>query len=139
MPRISFEIPGPPGSKERPRQSRGGHFYTPTKTKQYEEYLKECYKKQTGGYYFDTAFLKVEIVVYFDIPKSYTGTRLKAINSGKYFPTQKDCDNIAKAVCDGLNKTAYKDDRQIIDLHVKKLYAVGVNCQSRIEIHITDL
>ncbi|MEG1247059.1 RusA family crossover junction endodeoxyribonuclease, partial [Gordonibacter sp.] len=31
-----------------------------------------------------------------------------------------DADNIAKAVLDGLNGIAYEDDRQVVELHVRK-------------------
>ena len=34
-----------------------------------------------------------------------------------------DCDNLAKIVLDSLNGIAYKDDAQIFELSVKKLYA----------------
>ena len=46
-----------------------------------------------------------------------------------------DCDNIAKAVLDALNGLAYKDDSQVTELTVRKLYAeegsVGVRIKSR--------
>ena len=34
-----------------------------------------------------------------------------------------DCDNIAKIILDSLNKIAYHDDSQVVDLHVNKRYA----------------
>lgn len=43
---------------------------------------------------------------------------------GEIRPTKKpDLDNVAKIICDGLNKIAYEDDSQIIDLTVTKYYA----------------
>jgi Holliday junction resolvase RusA-like endonuclease len=35
-----------------------------------------------------------------------------------------DCDNIAKIVCDALNGIAYKDDSQIFDVKISKVYGV---------------
>jgi len=32
-----------------------------------------------------------------------------------------DLDNLSKAVLDGLNKIVYEDDRQIVELHLKKV------------------
>lgn len=42
----------------------------------------------------------------------------------KVFPTIKpDTDNIAKSILDSLNGIAYKDDKQVVSLSVKKWYA----------------
>ena len=43
--------------------------------------------------------------------------------SGEIKPTKKpDADNIVKIICDALNNIAYKDDTQVVDLQVKKIY-----------------
>jgi len=39
MGEIRFTIDGPPVGKERPRTGRGGHFYTPSRTKNYEAHV----------------------------------------------------------------------------------------------------
>ncbi|KJU83118.1 Endodeoxyribonuclease, RusA-like protein, partial [Candidatus Magnetobacterium bavaricum] len=36
-----------------------------------------------------------------------------------------DLDNLGKAIMDALNKVAYYDDSQIVDLHKKKVYTQG--------------
>lgn len=33
-----------------------------------------------------------------------------------------DCDNLAKSVLDALEGIAYENDRQVMDLHIKKFY-----------------
>ena len=33
-----------------------------------------------------------------------------------------DLDNLSKAVCDSMNGVVYKDDKQIVDLHLVKLF-----------------
>ncbi len=38
-----------------------------------------------------------------------------------YSEDQIDLDNIAKPICDALKKLVYEDDRQIIDLHLRKI------------------
>ena len=39
-------------------------------------------------------------------------------------PTVKpDCDNLAKSILDSLNGLAYHDDKQVVELVVKKYYA----------------
>ena len=32
-----------------------------------------------------------------------------------------DADNLSKAVCDALQGIAYQDDKQVVDLHIKKI------------------
>jgi Holliday junction resolvase RusA-like endonuclease len=44
--------------------------------------------------------------------------------SGETKHTKKpDLDNVAKAIIDGMNGIIFKDDSQIINLHVTKVYA----------------
>ena len=47
-----------------------------------------------------------------------------------------DIDNIAKIVLDAMNKLAYYDDVQVINLHVKKVYSsvAGVDVTIRQEV-----
>ena len=41
--------------------------------------------------------------------------------SGDILPTVKvDLDNCAKVVCDALNRVAFADDKQIVELYIKK-------------------
>ena len=43
---------------------------------------------------------------------------------GKILPTKKpDVDNVVKSIFDGLNKVAFKDDTQIVELHCSKRYS----------------
>ena len=60
----------------------------------------------------------------YEIPKSFSKKKQIEALSGKLRPrTKPDLDNIAKIVCDALNKVAYYDDNQVIDLHVTKFYS----------------
>ena len=48
----------------------------------------------------------------------------KMIEEGTLYPIVKpDIDNVAKAILDALNGVVYKDDNQIVELHIKKLYS----------------
>lgn len=44
-----------------------------------------------------------------------------------YSKTRADFDNIAKAILDGLSGVAFIDDRQVVDLRIRKL--TPVNCE----------
>ncbi|HAT4231235.1 TPA: RusA family crossover junction endodeoxyribonuclease [Clostridium perfringens] len=106
--------------KARPRICRG-HAFTPKDTVQYEKLVRECYKEQDGRYIEGS--IKVLIIAYYKIPKSYSKKRVQAIRDGLEKPTKKpDADNIAKIILDSLNGIAYKDDSQIVDLSVIKRY-----------------
>lgn len=78
------------------------------------------------SYIFYSAFsfiLSLALTAVFPIPVSYSKKRRAAAEGQAVFPTKRpDADNIAKAVCDALNGTAYGDDAQIVRLQVKKVY-----------------
>jgi len=58
------------------------------------------------------------------IPASATKKRLQAISDGTEKPIRKpDASNILKSVEDGMNSVIYKDDSQIVNIHVTKVYS----------------
>lgn len=101
----TFVVPGPPIPKGRPRlNTHTGVWYTPTRTKHYEELVAEC--AMTSG-------LRLE-------PK-----KKYALEITLYVSTYRgDCSNVAKSLEDGLNTYAKHDgwdDRQIVDLIVRQV------------------
>lgn len=127
---ITFEMWGKPQGKARARTFYNhllgrSQSVTPTNTVLYENYIKECYTiAENGESWFNKEPLAMKIVALFEIPKSFTKKQRADIENGLLYPTKKpDADNIAKVVCDALNDVAYKDDTQIIDLHILKFYA----------------
>lgn len=124
---VVFEIRGQPMGKERPKFARMGGFvrtYTPKKTKDYEELIKKEYKNQCD-YEFGEEPLSILVKAYFEVPKSYSFKKKFACLKGEIRPTTKpDGDNIAKAILDGLNGVAFKDDKQVVDLWVEKYYSL---------------
>lgn len=123
-------IPGQPQGKARARTfynpRLGKHqSVTPSNTVLYENLIKTCYMRSHEGecYEADQA-LEVIIYAYFEVPKSMSKKDRQAVFDQKLFPTKKpDADNIGKVVCDALNGLAYKDDKQIVNMHVMKRYA----------------
>lgn len=120
--------------KERPRFVNG-HTYTPIATKSYEKlirdnYIKQCNKKHSGA-------VRVEIMAYYKIPKSYTKKRIKNILDGIEKATKKpDSDNIIKIVLDSLNKVAYEDDKQVVKVSLEKIYTKE---DERIEFNVKEM
>lgn len=130
-------IEGKIKGKARPRfNTRTGHAITPKDTVQYENWVKMCYKEQQATKYLEGP-LRALIVAYYKIPKSYTKKRVEAIRRGEEYPIKKpDLDNIAKIVLDSLNKIAYDDDAQIVELTVLKRYTEDVE---RVELELENL
>jgi Holliday junction resolvase RusA-like endonuclease len=68
--------------------------------------------------------VSVFIYISFSVPQSYSKRKREACLSGETKHTKKpDLDNVAKAIIDGMNGIIFKDDSQIINLHVTKVYA----------------
>ena len=121
-----FKIPGKAQAKQRPRMGRSGIVYTPKETLVYENYVKMCYSdyaNQFGWLPYENQ-VRAEIEVLVAVPKSDSKTKKKAKIEGMIRPAVKpDCDNLAKAILDSLNGLAYRDDKQVVELVVKKYYA----------------
>ena len=126
MIQIFFTVPQVSG-KGRPRFARQGTFvktYTDAKTLTYEKSI-QTYAKQAMG---STSPLIGAVAAYLHIgipiPPSYSKTRQKACIEGLERPTKKpDIDNIVKAILDGMNGVVYLDDKQVVDLHLTKVYS----------------
>ena len=121
-----FKIPGKAQAKQRPRMGRSGIVYTPKETLVYENYVKMCYSdyaNQFGWLPYENQ-VRAEIEVLVAVPKSDSKTKKKAKIEGMIRPAVKpDCDNLAKSILDSLNGLAYHDDKQVVELVVKKYYA----------------
>ena len=126
---ITFTIPGEPQGKARPRVVKNKYTgktkaYTPDKTATYEDLVRLKYKSTAKGVRFGNQPLEISIIANFAIPKSKNKKTKALMLENKIQPTKKpDTDNIAKIICDALNKIAYKDDSQIVKLNVIKRYA----------------
>lgn len=125
-----FEVLGEPIGKARPRVTRWG-AYTPQKTVDYENKIKAAY----GGRFYE-GYLQMDVKAYFKIPKSTSKKKKESMLMGEIKPDKKpDIDNVLKIVLDSLNKTAYKDDAQVITASITKEYSES----PRIKITISEL
>ena len=122
MKQVIFTVKGEPRGKGRPRFTKTGRVYTPSETAQYEHLLALSYRNSAKGYKF-TSPVRVTIKAYQKPPKKSKKVVEDMLN-GRILPTKKpDLDNIAKIVLDGLNKIAWDDDTQVIEMMVVKRYA----------------
>jgi Holliday junction resolvase RusA-like endonuclease len=124
---VTFKVDATPVPKARARYvRRGNHIstYTPEKTRTYETLIRDAAIEAMGT----SEPLETPVTLYLHIrvpiPKSCTKKRLEAIQNGSEKPIKKpDASNVLKSVEDAMNGVVYKDDSQIVNIHVSKVYS----------------
>ena len=123
---LTYLVEGNPIGKGRPKFARRGNFvsaYTPTKTRDYESVIKDSAQKAMGSNELLETPVTVAIYITVPIPQSYSKKRSEACLNGSEKPIKKpDIDNIAKCFLDAMNEIVYKDDTQVLTLHITKVY-----------------
>lgn len=123
MKQVVFTIDGEPKGKGRPRFSKG-RVYTPPATVNYESLVILNYRNIAKGYKFISP-VRVRISVFHKPPKRASKKVTADMLCNRIRPTKKpDLDNIVKIILDGLNKVAWDDDTQVVELAVSKHYGV---------------
>lgn len=123
----TFSVDADPVGKQRARYVKRGNFvqaYTPEKTRTYETLIKEAGIQAMGTSEPLETPVSLYLYIRIKVPKSYSKKRVEACLNGSEQPIKKpDASNILKSVEDGLNGVVYKDDSQIINIHVTKVYS----------------
>ncbi len=131
--KINLVVPGHPQGKQRPRWS-GHHMYTAKETVNFETYIKEMFAISHPDFVPLEGPVRMTITAWMMIPKSTSKKRAKLMVERAIRPDKKpDWVNIASAICDALEKLAYKNDSQIVTAVFHKFYSR----QPRLEIEIT--
>lgn len=135
---VEFLVEGMPQGKGRPRFSmKNKRVYTPEKTVHYEKQIREAYSKAGGKLFPEQCYIKVTVDAYFKIPKSYTkGKRLACAYNINRPDKKPDTDNILKIIMDALNKVAYSDDKQVVEVICRKWYS---NSTGFLKIRIQEI
>lgn len=135
MIKYEFEMIGEITGKARPRMNmKTGKVYTPIKTKYYEYYLRQWFIRAYPEFKPIVKKCKVNIIAYFEIPKSTSKKKKIEMLNNEIAPTKKpDIDNITKIILDAMNKFAFKDDTQVTKLEVEKRYSENPRIYVRIE------
>ena len=124
---ITYVVYGEPVGKGRPRFAKRGSFvstYTPQKTKTYEDEIRMMARAAMGSNELLDAPVTVAIYIRASIPASFSKQKRKDALEGILKPTKKpDIDNIAKCFLDAMNGIVYLDDKQVVNLHLTKVYA----------------
>lgn len=100
----TFDVPSAQ-PKQRHRKGGAGHMYMPKETKNAEAAIAWLFQRESRGHRVDPAGRYGLLV-------DVAGANAAA-----------DVDNLAKTVMDGLQGTAYGNDRQVDELHVRRLPA----------------
>lgn len=100
MDHTTFYVPGSPRGKERPRKGKNANFYTPSRTREYENLVAWGARIAHHGDPFEGP---VKLVL--------------AISSCK---SRADTSNILKSIEDGMNGIVYFDDKQIMEIHITR-------------------
>jgi Holliday junction resolvase RusA-like endonuclease len=136
--KVSFTVPGEPIAKARPRvffNKKAGRAmaYTPTKTASFENFVKllaaDAWPRPPM-----TGPVVMTIRVFKSTPKGFSTKKSNQAENGDIRPiTRPDCDNYLKSCSDALNSVVYKDDSQIISVHVYKFYSASPRTEIEIE------
>ena len=122
---VIFSVYGQPVPKKRPRVTRYGHAYTPKESLAYETEVALMAKSAMCSSEPLETPVAAYIYINYSVPQSYPKKRREACLSGSERPTGQnlgDIDNVAKQILDACNGIVYKDDRQVVSLHVTKRY-----------------
>ena len=136
----TFFVPGKPEPQSRPRfsvrkdrygRATGVNARDTEQAKAYKvkvyTYALDAFKK--GGKVMLNGPLELNLIVWREVPKSYTKKQRQAIHDGMLFPTQKpDLDNYIKAALDGvglkdLPKIIFGDDSQVVKISAQKRFS----------------
>ena len=124
---IEIFIPGTPQGKGRARSARLPNgktiHYTPEKTRTYEGVIASLAMEAMGGRPPLEGPVGLTLIIEMPIPASWPGWKREMAAAQKIAPTTKpDADNVEKAVKDGLNGIAWRDDCQVVSVVKDKLY-----------------
>ncbi len=130
-----FEVEGNIVGKQRPRVNMyTGNVYTPNKTKDYEEWIKQSFFLKYPKFEILENRVSIEIIAYLKIPKNTSKFKTNEMLENKISPLKKpDIDNIGKIVLDALNKYVIKDDIQVSKINIEKKYSEEEKLYIKIE------
>lgn len=128
MSTIEFTVLGIPQGKQRARsgRTRDGRpvHYTPEKTRAYEDAIRLSALAAAYGRAFDGYVpCAVTIDIVCPIPASWSPIRKEEALLGNTRPIGKpDVDNVSKAILDACNGVLWRDDSQVVEMHLAKRY-----------------
>lgn len=115
-------------------RGRYATLYTPTTLRTYEKALGVLAKVAMKGRKPFAGSVSASFRFRLGLPKSMSKRERAAILSGEQaYWGNKDCDNLAKASLDGMNKIVYNDDVQVVRLFVEKIGSAKAGIDIKIQ------
>jgi len=125
IPFFHLTVEGAPVAKGRPRMTKTGRVYTPSKTRAYEERIRQLTAIEMVGRSATESPVIVHVAAVFESPPSWPKAKQLALLQGGVFHAIKpDLDNLVKTALDGIcfENGAVRDDKQIVELCAFKSY-----------------
>lgn len=109
--------------KGRPRFTRSGHAYTPSRTRKNEDEIREhLIRQQKYPIIAKGTACRVDVVFYFQRPR--TDKKCKR----DFCLTTTDLDNLIKQVLDASIEILFDDDKSIVEMRAAKQYSTSSFC-----------
>jgi len=140
---VVFSIAGNPGYEARARAREtpfGARVYTAPKTRHWKEEIRHAASRAMDGQALILGPVRLLVIVFKPRPASIT--RKSRPNPAEWATTKPDWDNFGKAISDGCNGIIWKDDAQVVDARVQKLYHAGPGYPDafpRVEIVVEEI
>lgn len=77
-------------------------------------------------------YVSVDFEFYFPYPQSASKKKIQLMEERKIYPTKSDLTNLQKFCEDCLKKIIIEDDRNVVEISSKKLYALDGHINIRI-------
>jgi Holliday junction resolvase RusA-like endonuclease len=116
-----------PVPKARPRfSSKTNSFYTPNKTRDFQNFIRTQVCLNLGKYFDYPMFNQGEplcVDIDFIFRRTADLNKRRSLDGLLWRANGEDKDNLEKAVLDALNGVLWHDDRQIVDGRIRKMWA----------------
>lgn len=134
---VVFTVPGQPVGKGRPRIGKVGNharMFTPAKTVSYESTVALAAQQAMAGAPLIHGPASAVLRLTLAIPASWSRKKQEQARAGAVLPTTKpDADNVVKAIFDAINGVVWRDDSQVVELTLTKVYGSTPGVSVRIE------
>ena len=133
---LKFEIK--PMAKQSFRTTRTGNKYLDASVIKYRKAIRNMAIAQMRNQKAERieGAVNMNIIYAFRRPKSLSKKERNEIDGGKTVPktTKPDIDNLTKAILDALNGIVWKDDAQVTQINVQKIWS----SKDQIEVEIWE-
>lgn len=135
---IQFTVYGTPVAQGRPRATTVNgnvRMYDPANSRDFKKYVRlVASEHRPSTLLYGPLAMKVDI--YKPSLKSFSKKKSIAAEKGELRPvTKPDVDNYVKGIKDALKSVIWKDDSQVVDLHISKWYSET----PRVEVIIKEI